>query len=118
MFAARDPGGQQPLYYSVDEDGLTSVVNKPVNVPGGESSKDWQEVPPGHFVAGKSPKLQQFALTPEQLYARQYMDLMEDDMYMCQSDPIAINRKVDHSHSLNNSLRSGEEIDSVFMMSC
>lgn len=28
-------------------------------------------MPPGHFIAGKSARLQQFALTPEQLYQRE-----------------------------------------------
>jgi len=118
VFAARCPGGQQPLYFSVDEDGSTSFVNKPIDVPGGESADDWQEVPPGHFVAGKTPRLQQFALTPEQLYARQYMDSTDGDGYMCQSTPIAIkNRRSGHGNSLDSTLRSGEELDPVFMMS-
>jgi len=40
-------------------------------VPGGERVEDWAEVPPGHFIAGKHARLQQFALTPEQLYQRE-----------------------------------------------
>ena len=118
VFAARCPGGQQPLYFSVDEDGSASFVNKPIDVPGGESAGDWQEVPPGHFVAGKTPRLQQFALTPEQLYARQYMDSTDGEAYMHHSDPIAIrNRKMNHRSSISSTLRSGEELDSVFTMS-
>lgn len=31
----------------------------------------WQELPPGHFISGRSPKLQQFALTPAQLSIRE-----------------------------------------------
>ena len=118
VFAARCPGGQQSLYYSVDDEGSTSFVNKPIDVPGGESAEDWQEVPPGHFVAGKTPRLQQFALTPEQLYARQYMDSADDDGHMHHSDPIAIkSTRDDHQNSLSSTLKSGEELDPVFMMS-
>ncbi|DBA86192.1 hypothetical protein WJX77_012289 [Trebouxia sp. C0004] len=118
VFAARCPGGQQPLYFSVDDDGSTSFVNKPIDVPGGESAEDWQEVPPGHFVAGKTPRLQQFALTPEQLYARQYMDSADGDGHMHHSDPIPIkSTRDDHRNSLSNTLKSGEQFDPVFMMS-
>lgn len=35
-----------------------------------ERASDWQELPPGHFISGKTPKLHQFALTPEQLQVR------------------------------------------------
>ena len=42
-------------------------------MPGGERYEDWVEVPPGHFIAGKSARLQQFALTPEQLYQREVL---------------------------------------------
>jgi asparagine synthetase B (glutamine-hydrolysing) len=28
---------------------------------------EWLELPPGHYISGKTPKLHQFALTPEQL---------------------------------------------------
>lgn len=31
---------------------------------------DWLELPPGHYIAGRTPKLHQFALTPEQLQVR------------------------------------------------
>jgi hypothetical protein len=27
----------------------------------------WDELPPGHYISGKTPRLRQFALTPEQL---------------------------------------------------
>jgi len=75
-------------------------------------------VPPGHFVAGKTPRLQQFALTPEQLYARQYMDSADGDGHMHHSDPIAIkSTRDDHRNSLSSTLKSGEELDPVFMMS-
>ncbi len=31
----------------------------------------WCELPPGHFISGRSPKVQQFALTPQQLSIRE-----------------------------------------------
>lgn len=41
----------------------------------------WLELPPGHFIAGKNPKLQQFALTPEQLSIREsYERSMDEEM--------------------------------------
>ena len=117
VFAARDPGGQQPLYFAVDEDDSAAFVNKPISVPGGESVEDWQEVPPGHFVAGKAPKLQQFALTPDQLYARQSMDLTEDEGYSHQTAPIPIKRHMDHLNSMANTFKSRDALDPVFAMS-
>ena len=116
-FAARCPGGQQPLYFNVDEDGSASFVNKPIDVPFGESMESWLEVPPGHFVAGKTPRLQQFALTPEQLYARHYLDSTDDGMYMHKSDPIAIKTRSSVDSSSHHAPRSREELDPVLMMS-
>ena len=40
-------------------------------MPGGERTVDWEAMPPGHFIAGKSSRLKQFALTPEQLHQRE-----------------------------------------------
>ncbi len=33
-------------------------------------SPAYLQVPPGHYITGKNPKLHQFALTPEELHAR------------------------------------------------
>ena len=115
-FAARDPGGQQMLYFSVDEDGSASFVNKPISVPGGEAFEDWQEVPPGHFVAGKTPKLQQFALTPQQLFARHSQDSADDEVYMHQSYPIAIKSRR-RNDGMSSPSKAGEDQDHVFSMS-
>lgn len=116
IFAARDPGGQQPLFYSLDADGSVSLTNKPVNVPGAETAADWQEVPPGHYVAGKTPRLHQFALTPEQLLARQYHDALEDEL--CPEHAIAIphKHKTAPSHSLYTSNSCAAESSSVFSL--
>ena len=112
-FAARDPGGQQPLYFSMNEDGSASFVNKPISVPGGESVEDWHEVPPGHFVAGKTPKLQQFALTPQQLLARHSQDFADDEAHVYTSKPIAMNRK----GACQSPVQCGEDHDNVFSLS-
>ena len=48
-----------------------SFTNHPFDAPAGPRTRDWQPVPPGHWVAGKGARLQQFALTPEQLYQRE-----------------------------------------------
>lgn len=97
----------------MNEDGSASFVNKPISVPGGESVEDWQEVPPGHFVAGKTPKLQQFALTPQQLFARHSQDFADDEAHVYQSEPIAIQVK----QATYNAAKYGEDYDPVFSMS-
>lgn len=38
--------------------------------PSDEAGGEWLELPPGHYISGKTPKLHQFALTPEQLQVR------------------------------------------------
>lgn len=100
VFAARDPGGHQPLFYSLDSDGSVSFINKPISIPGAESTADWQEVPPGHYVAGKHPGLHQFALTPEQLHARHSSDALEDDLHSGQPIAIPGSHHGKHSHSM------------------
>lgn len=116
VFAARDPGGQQPLYYSLESDGSVSFTNRPIDVPGAECVSDWQEVPPGHYVAGKHPGLHQFALTPEQLLARRYYDAMEDDQYPLQPIAIPGKRRMGHSQSLYHGSNYNAETD-VFSLS-
>ena len=117
VFAARDPGGQQPLFFSLDSDGSVSFTNKPIDVPGAESTADWQEVPPGHYVAGKHPGLHQFALTPQQLLARHSLDAMEDDLYSGQSIAIPGKRKLDHSNSMYHGSNFNVETDRVYGLS-
>ena len=39
----------------------------------------WTELPPGHFISGRTPKLQQFALTPQQLHIREELERSLDD---------------------------------------
>jgi asparagine synthetase B (glutamine-hydrolysing) len=68
LFAARDSSGSEPLLFCVDDDGGASVSNAPLAVGGGV---EWAEVPPGHYLAGKTPRLRQFALTPAQLSERE-----------------------------------------------
>ena len=96
----------------MNEDGSASFVNKPISVPGGESFDDWQEVPPGHYVAGKTPKLQQFALTPQELLARHSQDFAEDEAHVYPSDLITIQMK----QATYIPKRFGEDHDPVFSM--
>ncbi len=66
--AARDPGGKQELFYCMDpDDGSVAFTNSLDQLPPGERTSRWRELPPGHFISGRTPTLNQFALTPEQL---------------------------------------------------
>lgn len=86
-FAARDPSGSEPLYFQVTEDGGVSFASDPAAVPaspGGTSDTPgdgltgmWVEVPPGHYISGRHPKLHQYALTPYQLQVREWEESLE-----------------------------------------
>ena len=82
VFAARDASGGEPLLYAADDDGGVSLSNAPLAVrsPDGEGDVAWAPVPPGHYIAGRTPKLQQFALTPAQLTEREHLEAAEDDL--------------------------------------
>ncbi|PSC71115.1 asparagine synthase (glutamine-hydrolyzing) [Micractinium conductrix] len=81
VFAARDSSGSEPLYYELSDDGAVSLSNGLPHVPTDDGCVQWQELPPGHFIAGRSPKLQQFALTPAQLSIREsYERSMDEEM--------------------------------------
>ncbi|KAG1657277.1 hypothetical protein FOA52_005471 [Chlamydomonas sp. UWO 241] len=70
--AARDPSGEQELFYSIDrQTGSVAFTNCLDDLPPGEDIARWQEVPPGHYVSGRTPELRQFALTPQQLEMRE-----------------------------------------------
>jgi len=73
-FAARDPSGSETLFYHVSDDGAISFASSRLSVPEGERSEDWRELPPGHYISGKHPRMHQFALTPEQLQVREARD--------------------------------------------
>ncbi|KAF6253592.1 hypothetical protein COO60DRAFT_1703730 [Scenedesmus sp. NREL 46B-D3] len=77
-FAARDPSGEECLYYHVSEDGAVSFASSRLAIPDGEQPHEWRELPPGHYISGKVPKLHQFALTPEQLVMREMQQ--EDEL--------------------------------------
>ncbi|KAL4859195.1 Asparagine synthetase [glutamine-hydrolyzing] 1 [Chlorella vulgaris] len=85
VFAARDSSGSEPLFFEVGEDGGLNLSNSQPMVPAAESSDEahvkWAELPPGHFISGRSPKVQQFALTPEELSIREsYERSMDEEM--------------------------------------
>lgn len=77
-FAARDPSGDEPLFYHITEDGDVSFAGNRLAVPDGEQPHEWRELPPGHYISGKNPKLHQFALTPHQLAMREIQQ--EDEL--------------------------------------
>ncbi len=83
-FAARDPSGVEPLYYRIGSDGCVSFTNSPEQLlaadgradssghaagPGQQAVQPWAELPPGHYMVGKT--ITQFALTPAQLETRE-----------------------------------------------
>lgn len=43
------------------------------------AASQWTELPPGHFISGRSPKVQQFALTPQQLSIREIYERSLDE---------------------------------------
>lgn len=91
-FAARDPSGDEPLYFHISDEGDVSFAGSRLAIPDGEQPHEWRELPPGHFISGKAPKLHQFALTPQQLAMREIE----------QSDEL-----LDASHSSGGMMGSG-----------
>lgn len=66
-FAARDCSGDEKLFYQTTDNGSISFTNDPNELPDAVAGGDWVELPPGHFISGRVPKVQQFALTLKQL---------------------------------------------------
>lgn len=76
-FAARDPSGSETLFFRMDEDGAISFASSRSAIPEVDRSRGWRELPPGHYISGKTPRLHQFALTPEQLQVREQREALE-----------------------------------------
>ncbi|KAG1676539.1 hypothetical protein FOA52_000082 [Chlamydomonas sp. UWO 241] len=77
-FAARDPSGQQELFYTVDADSCSLyVTNCMERLPAAQTRVKWREVPPGHFISGPKPALHQFALTPRELEGRTRLESLD-----------------------------------------
>jgi len=86
--AARDPTGEQELFYCAEpEDGSVAFTNSLEQLPGSEQQQGWREVPPGHYVCGRTPVLKQFALTPEQLQMRERTET-EDISYILEEESL------------------------------
>jgi asparagine synthetase B (glutamine-hydrolysing) len=66
-FAARDSSGDEKLYYSTTDNATISFTNDPRELPDEMSNAEWLELPPGHFISGRTPKLSQFALSRVEL---------------------------------------------------
>lgn len=84
IFAARDASGKEPLWYREEEHGAISLTNNPIE--GADVDAKWEELPPGHFVSGKQHKVQQFALTPQQLYVRELQEAFDDNLSINSED--------------------------------
>lgn len=52
----------------------------------------WAELPAGHFISGRSPKVQQFALTPQQLSIRETFEREMDEELSSPHASIALER--------------------------
>lgn len=112
VFAARDSSGGEPLHYCLDEDGAVSLSNSTPLVPTDDGAVQWQELPPGHFISGRSPKLQQFALTPAQLSIREsYERSMDEEM-----SPRALGLLAGRHDSLRRSLSPDRVDDDSFFV--
>lgn len=84
VFAARDSrADSSPLFYESAEDGALTLASAPITMPSHVGLTHWAELPPGHLLAGRpgAPRLAQFALTPEQLVARESLEYsLEDEL--------------------------------------
>lgn len=73
LFAARGSSGKEHLlFYELSDDKTIVMSNVELNIPAadGVGSSQWEELIGGHYVSGRGyPKVQQFALTPDQLTA-------------------------------------------------
>lgn len=71
VFAACSPSCNTSLYYGTDQDGSTWVTPHPTYFAQlGAIDPLQDEIPPGHFIYGKVPRLYQYALTRKQLETR------------------------------------------------
>lgn len=92
VFAARDTSGKESLYFRTDQEkGGVVLSNKPVFIADLEQEEravnHWNEVPPGYYLYGRNPQLQQYALTPDQLNCRWSVDFdSEMDLHFSSSD--------------------------------
>jgi asparagine synthetase B (glutamine-hydrolysing) len=78
VFAARDPSGKVPLFYALDDGSGVSFTNQAFEVLGTADAEDWSQLCPGHFMFGRHARVHQFALTPEELYLREYMESSDE----------------------------------------
>ncbi len=95
-----------------------SLTNKPFPLEGAVAAEAWTEMPPGHFMSGKQAKLQQFALTPQQLYTREVRQSMDDDQPGSLDSSGELTPRVkNNENSRHGSLRSSDDASSFFSMS-
>lgn len=103
-FAARDPSGSETLFYRIGDDGSASFASSRAAIPDDAAADagggEWLELPPGHYISGKTPKLHQFALTPEQLQVREMCEDLGPRFAMAK-----------RRSSLDNNARTGRDGD-------
>lgn len=75
VFAARDPSGQHPLFYRLENSGALCLTNNPAKLPATVGGDPWLELLPGHYMTGK--KVEQFALTPEELSRKESLEFAD-----------------------------------------
>lgn len=115
VFAARDPSSDESLFYYMDDsNGSISLSNAPLLTPDA-ALDDWQELPPGHFVSGRSPKVQQFALTPDELHERELAEHLEDSLSLSSSpeDEHALRHMIRRYSSSLEGRRLGQPVAKV-----
>jgi len=82
VFGARDSSGKERLFFELDDDNGVTVSNtKDVRVRGvdGVGWVVWEELQPGHYICGRPAKVNQFALTREEVKEREEF-LDRDDL--------------------------------------
>ena len=82
VFGARDSSGKERLFFELDDDNGVTVSNtKDVRVRGvdGVGWVVWEELQPGHYICGRPAKVNQFALTREEVKEREEF-LERDDL--------------------------------------
>ncbi|KDD76174.1 hypothetical protein H632_c327p0 [Helicosporidium sp. ATCC 50920] len=81
LVAARDGGGRQPLYYDLDGEGGTALASDPLQLPARVGLVHWELLPAGHVLFGRPPRLEQFALSLDELSRRAaFEDALDEEL--------------------------------------
>ena len=82
----------------------------------------WLQVLPGHYLAGKAPKQVQFALTPQQLHMREYVETLEGLSPLAYNGhsvavPIGVKEDDRSPSSVRSSAEMEKQLDNLFRIS-